>query len=373
MRHYGRALARCTIGDATQPGGGHAEALAAACHRFAAATHQREQRLGRLAGATADTVAVLQPELTAAGRWAITVAIADTASELAARVNGATPLQHLAAKTALRHLHRRIGDTQRVAAAHPPTCASQAILDRPIPVTLPFDPATRTTQVLASAAAGIVHHTSPGQPIALCELLAVTIAMESLTETAARLLGTLDTHAPDRRAADARRAVQHQLHPFNDGTRRPQADTPPVVGCALDLHRALPRPDKPTTRNDLIATHDALHHTPTISRNLISAVQRWADTNALFGYACDIPTGPWHVTAYLAGHRPEGVITAGLPELHPTMILIAGAATTTHQLTTNLTKAFCAPSRDRVHRMTYQRVGEPLALDTEPLAPRRPL
>jgi hypothetical protein len=34
--------------------------------------------------------------MTPAGRWAVTVAIADTANELLSSVNGATPLQHLA-------------------------------------------------------------------------------------------------------------------------------------------------------------------------------------------------------------------------------------------------------------------------------------
>jgi hypothetical protein len=373
MRHYARALARCDIGDPAQPGHGHAEALAAACRRFAAGTHQREQRLGRLAGAAADTVAVLQPELTTAGRWAITVAIADTAGELVTRLDGAGPLQHLAAETALRHLDRCIGDTQRAAAAHPPTRASQAILDRPIPTTFSVESGTPTRQVLANAAAGIVHHTRPGQPIALCELLAVTIAMESLTETTARLLAKVDLCAPDRRAADAWRAVQHQLRPFNDGTRRPQTDTPALVGCALDLHRALPTHNEPTTRNNLIATRDALQHTPAISRNLITAVQRWAYTNVLFGYACDVPTGPWHVAAYLAGHRPAGFMSAGLSELRPTMTLVAEAATATHELATNLTTALCAPSCDDVHRMSNQHAGQPLTVEVDPLAPSRPL
>ena len=82
MRHYGRALTQCSVGDPAQPGHGHAEHLAAACHRFPSGTHQQEQRLGRLAGAAADTIAVLLPELTPAGRWAIIIAIADTPTAL---------------------------------------------------------------------------------------------------------------------------------------------------------------------------------------------------------------------------------------------------------------------------------------------------
>jgi hypothetical protein len=45
-----------------------------------ARTHQPEQRLGRLVGAAADTIAIFQPELTTASRRA--VAITDTPSEL---------------------------------------------------------------------------------------------------------------------------------------------------------------------------------------------------------------------------------------------------------------------------------------------------
>jgi hypothetical protein len=373
MRHYGRALARCGITDPAHPGHSHAEDLAVASRRFAAGTHQREQRLGRLAGAAADCIAVLQPELTTAGRWAVTVAITDTASELVTLVNGAAPLQHLAAETALQHLHRRIGHIQRLAAAHPPTGASQAILDRPIPVTFPLESRTPTTRVLANAAAGIVHHTRAGQPLALCELLAVTIALESLSETTARLLATLETHAPDMRPATAWRAVQNQLRPFNDGTRRRQPETPPLVECALDLHRALSRTGQPPTMDELVAVRDALRYVPAVGRNLLTAVRQCADTNALLGYACDMTTGPGHVTAYLAGHRPEGLIPAELPELRPSMILIADAATITYGLATSLTNALCARSCDRVSRLSYHHAHEPLAVVDEPVAPSRPL
>jgi hypothetical protein len=248
---------------------------------LAASTHQRRQRLGDLAGATADTIAILQQEMTAPGRWAVTVSIADAAHDLVSLIAGTDSLRHLAALTALHHLGRRIHDTQRLAAAHPPTSGSTAILDRPIPASHPTQQHSQIGEYLPNAAAGIVHHTRPGQPLALCELLAVTIALESLSETAARLMATLEGGSPDRRAASAWRTAQHRLRSFNDGTRRRQLTAPPLVGFALDLYRALPRPGEWPTIHQLLALRNALHYVPAIGRNLVAAVRRWSDTNAL--------------------------------------------------------------------------------------------
>ncbi len=374
LRYYGTALARCSIADRSHPGHGCAEDLAAACGRLAASTHQRRQRLGDLAGATADTIAILQPEMAAPARWAATVSIVDAADDLVSLVAGADTLGHLAASTGLRQLSRRIQDTQRLAAAHPPTSQAAAILDRPIPASNPTERHSHTGQHLANAAAGIVHHTRPGQHLALCELLAVTIALESLSETAARLTATLEGRPPDRRAANAWRAAQRRLRPFNDGTRRRQLAAPPLVDFALDLYRALPRPGERPIIQDVRALRDTLHHVPAIGRNLIAAVRRWSETNTLLVYACDIDAGPSHPTEYLTGHRLEGLIPAGRRELGPVMVAIAEAATTTLGLTAGLENYLrITRRRDPSSRLAAAEPREQPALATAPLAPGRPL
>jgi hypothetical protein len=130
---YGTAFDRCAITEPAHPARGHSEHLAAACARYAASTHQHRGRLGELAAATADTVGLLSPELTVAARWAVTVAVADTALDLAALTADAAPLRHIAAVSAHRQLTRRLTDALHLAAQHPPNANATALLDRPLP------------------------------------------------------------------------------------------------------------------------------------------------------------------------------------------------------------------------------------------------
>ncbi len=373
LRYYATALARCGIADGSHPGYACAEDLAAACGSFAASTHQRRQRLGDLAGATADTIAMLQPELTTPGRWAAAVSIADAASDLVSLVARAGTLRHLAAATALRHLGGRILDTQRLATAHPPTSVAAAILDRPIPASLSTGQRSHIEQYLPNAAAGIVHHTRPGQPVALCEFLAVIIALQSLNQTAARLAAALGGSPPERRTVSAWRTAQQRLRPFNDGTRRRQLAAPPLVGYALDLYRALPRPAERPTRRAAQALRDTLNHVPAIGRNLLTAVQRWSDANALLVLACDTDAGPRRPAEYLAGHRPEGLIPAGPRELAPVMVAIADAVTFSAELGFRLGDHLGTARCDRSRRFAAHPGCEEPAIPTAPLAPARPL
>jgi hypothetical protein len=167
--------------------------------------------------------------------------------------------------------------------------------------------------------------------MALSELLAVTIGLESLANTAAQLLAPDDQRAPDHCAANGWRSVQRLLRPLNDGTRRHQSDTSPVVGYAIDLHRALPRPGITPSSDMVHAAGRSLDHVPTISRHLIAALRRASDLPTLLGFACDLASGPWHPSQYLAGHRPGGLIAAGPLELRPITIAITDAAALTHQ------------------------------------------
>jgi hypothetical protein len=192
--------------------------------------------------------------------------------------------------------------------------------------------------------------------MALSELLAVTIGLESLSDTAGRLLVS-DQRPPDHAAANGWCSVQRLLRPINDGTRRHQSDTSPVVGYAIDLHRALPRPGATPSSDMMDAVGRSLDHVPTIGRHLIAALRHASDTRTLLGFACDLDTGPRHPIQYLAGHRPGGLIPAGPRELRPVTIAIADAATLTHQLrhTTSL------------HRLTREELTIPAVAPVRPL------
>jgi hypothetical protein len=293
------------------PNNAHAPlTLARACTALAAGTDHHTGRLADLAGAAGDTIGVLREELTDPTRWAATVAISDTLHDLVdSYVRGRRPLD-LAAARRVHAVRHALTDLDRATARQPPDRSSAAILHRPIPSPhgVPHAPAR-----VIEAAAGILHHTQPARRLSLSEVLAVTIAADSLHMAAYALLN------PESANRAPWRSVQRELRPFQDGSRRRGQTPTPLVLHALDLHHAASSLTQGGAAHDATraAVSEALHHLAGIAENLIVTVDRWAGTRALHARAIDLDAGERYPAEYLAGRRPAGIIPAGRPDLLP--------------------------------------------------------
>ncbi|HEY3717780.1 MAG TPA: hypothetical protein VGL39_24915 [Jatrophihabitantaceae bacterium] len=324
LGHLGRALTQLHRDGVSPLHRGQREqrvtALAAACTELAARAPATEARLTRLAASAADTLAVLHEHTTLAERWASAVAVADTVTALSAVLTqgtGAVP-----AADWLSDVQRQAVLVQLSAATQPPTRTAATILDRPVAATLTSRHSD--ADLVRTATAVLVAATSkPSQRRSLAEVLAYTLAAETLASAAEALrhAGTEATPA-QATAADGWRAVRAALRPFNDGSRHRHDVAPPAVDAARRLQAALRHAgSRPSTWSTplRVAVAAASQHLPTLATQLHRTACSWADTGALFAYARDLPFRPQRVAEHLAGYRPGGLIRADTADLRPAL------------------------------------------------------
>ncbi|CCH88525.1 protein of unknown function [Modestobacter italicus] len=326
LGQLGRALAQLrrdgvssAIGDRREQ---QVAALAVACTELAVRAPATESTLARLAGAAADTLAGLYDHTTVATRWAAATAVAETVMPLAQVIAEGLPAGPAAQW--LAEVERQSVLVQQTAALQPPSRADAAILDRPLsgsPVLASPDPEL----LVPDAVAVLLRVTGGGaEPPSVAEVLAYTLAAETLSDAAQRLHpGTEPGAGPP--AALAWRAVRTALRPYDDGSRRPHEDAPPAVHAALRLHAALNHPGaEPSGRSEPLraAIAAAAQHLPTMATQLMDrTVRSWADTGALVAYAWDVPPREERVAAYLRGYQLGGLVRVDAVDLLP----VAGA------------------------------------------------
>lgn len=326
LGHVGRALAQLRR-DGVSPIAGELReqgvaALATACIELAARAPATEGTLSRLAAAAADILAVLHPDTTVASRWAAATAVAETVTPLVGVIG-----EHLPPGPAAEWLaevgHQAVL-VQQAAALHPPTRADAVVLDRPVPG--PAAESSVDPAIVVPDAVGVLLRATAraSYPPSVAEVLAYTLAAQTLSSTA-QGLAPADASAAERpRAADAWRAVRVALRPYDDGSRQPHEHTPPGVTAAGRLHAVLTAESDPATWTASLrsAVAAGVQHLPTLASQLLyRTVRSWADTGALIAYARDLPPREERVAAYLRGYQPGGLVRAHADDLRP----VAGA------------------------------------------------
>ncbi|KQS64316.1 hypothetical protein [Modestobacter sp. Leaf380] len=294
-------------------------ALGLACTEVSRRAPANEGTMGTLAAAAADTLAALYDHSTVSARWAMATAVTDAVTPVARLVGGGLP----AGPTSqwLDEVYRQSVLVQQTAALNPPSRAGAAILDRPLPgptvpgSTDPRDVVPETVAVLLRATGS-----SRNTP-SVAEVLAYTLAAETLSSAVQRLDGTA---APEggQLAAPGWRAVRSALRPYDDGTRRPHPHAPPAVDAALRLHGALSHPDAESSPGLHGVLAAAAQHLPTLASQLLyRTVRSWADSGTLLAYARDLPPRDDRVAAFLRGYQPSGLVRVNAVDLQP----VAGA------------------------------------------------
>jgi hypothetical protein len=270
LGHVGRALAQLRRDGVSPLAGDQREqrvaALATACTELAVRAPATEGTLSRLAAAAADTLAVLHPDTTVASRWAAATAVAETVTPLVGVIG-----EHLPPEPAAEWLaevgHQAVL-VQQAAALQPPTRDDAVVLDRPVP-----GPAADPALVVPDAVGVLLRATArASDPPSVAEVLAYTLAAQTLSSTAERL-GPAGASAAERpRAADAWRAVRVALRPYDDGSRHPHEHTPAGVTAAGRLHAVLSavEPDPATWTASLRASVAAgAQHLPGLASQLL--------------------------------------------------------------------------------------------------------
>jgi hypothetical protein len=325
LGHVGRALARLRRDGVSPIAGDQREqrvaALATACIELAARAPATEGPLSRLAAA-ADTLAVLHLD-TVGSRWAAATAVAETVTPLVGVIG-----EHLPPGPAAEWLaevgHQAVL-VQQAAALQPPSRADAVVLDRPVPG--PAAESSIDPVIVVPDAVGILLRATAraSEPPSVAEVLAYTLAAQTLSSTAERL-GPAGASAAERpRAAEAWRAVRVALRPYDDGSRHPHGHAPTGVTAAGRLHAVLSavEPDPATWTASLRASVAAgAQHLPALASQLLyRTVRSWADTGALIAYARDLPPRGERVAAYLRGYQPGGLVRVHADDLRP----VAGA------------------------------------------------
>jgi hypothetical protein len=327
LGHVGRALAQLRRDGVSPLAGDQREqrvaALATACTELAVRAPATEGTLSRLAAAAADTLAVLHPDTTVASRWAAATAVAETVTPLVGVIG-----EHLPPEPAAEWLaevgHQAVL-VQQAAALQPPTRDDAVVLDRPVPG--PAAESSADPALVVPDAVGVLLRATAraSDPPSVAEVLAYTLAAQTLSSTAERL-GPAGASAAERpRAADAWRAVRVALRPYDDGSRHPHEHTPAGVTAAGRLHAVLSavEPDPATWTASLRASVAAgAQHLPGLASQLLyRTVRSWADTGALIAYARDLPPREERVAAYLRCYQPGGLVRVHADDLRP----VAGA------------------------------------------------
>ncbi|TFV79404.1 hypothetical protein E4P39_01835 [Blastococcus sp. CT_GayMR19] len=323
LGHLGRALAHLRRDGVSPFAGDRREqqvaALAAACTELGVRAPATESALTRLAAAAADTLAVLHPDATVASRWAAATAVAETITPLTEIIAPGLP-DGPAAEWLTETQHQAVLMLQ-AAALDPPFRADTVLLDRPVPG--PADDASVDAALVVSDTVGVLLRATAraSDPPSVVEVLAYTIAAQTLSSAAERL-GPADAPAAGRpRASDAWRAVRGALRPYDDGSRRHHEHAPHGVTAAGRLHAVLSAagPDPTAWTASLRGSVAAgVQHLPTFASQLLyRTVRHWADSGALIGYARDMPPREERVAAFLRGYQPGGMVRAHADDLRP--------------------------------------------------------
>jgi hypothetical protein len=323
LGHVGRALAHLRRDGVSPIAGDQREqqvaALAAACTELAARAPATEGSLSRLAAAAADTLAVLHPDTTVASRWAAATAVAETITPLTEIIAPGLP-DGPAAEWLTETRHHAVLVLQ-MGALDPPFRADTVLLDRPVPG--PANDASFDAALVVPDAVGVLLRATAraSDPPSVVEVLAFTIAAQTLS-SGAECLGMADApSAGPPRASDAWRAVRAALRPYDDGSRRHHEHAPPSVTAAGRLHAVLSAAgsDPATWTASLRASVAAgVQHLPTFASQLLyRTVRHWADSGALIGYARDMPPREERVAAFLRGYQPGGLVRAHADDLRP--------------------------------------------------------
>jgi hypothetical protein len=283
LGHVGRALAHLRRDGVSPIAGDQREqrvaALAAACTELAIRAPATEGPLSRSAAAAADTLAVLHPETTVSSRWAATTAVAETITRLA-QIVAPGLLAGPAAEWLTETRHQAVLVLQ-TAALNPPSRADSVLLDRPVPG--PAADASMDPALVVSDAVGVLLRATAraSDPPSVVEVLAYTIAAQTLS-SAAEHLGPAGAHDAERpKASEAWRAVRVALRPYEDGSRRHHEHAPPGVAAAGRLHAVLsaagsdPATWTASLRTSVVA---GAQHLPTFASQLLyRTVRHWAD------------------------------------------------------------------------------------------------
>jgi len=290
-------------------------------------------------------VSLLRDEFDRPARWAVALAVAETARHVGA------VLEHgpsLAGGERVRHLHRASALVEHVGAVEPPLAAHAVILDRPLPhVVLPAG--LPGHQIALEASAALVHFTAVGSaefPPMISEVLAVSIA----AETACRYAAALPIHLPGvkpmpgQAAASGWRSLRAALEPFDDGSRRQQSDRPAVVAWAVRLCDALRRDlgplpvdaeewrRRPDAHELAVNLRAAVNYLPAVAHNVDSAARSWGATGRVMAYATDLYRREDRVEQWLAGHHPRGMVHVDGRELTPVLRATRDAGTLSAKL-----------------------------------------
>ena len=336
----GRTLHRLVDDGVSDEVGGYRERfvreLAAACPAHTTRINLADQRLSMLSGAIADTVQILRPELRMASRWATALELAATARRLADTAADGADADPLAPYAQLR---RACVLVERTGAIEPPTAEDARLLDRAIPPPLsqpPGTPAERITEAIA----GLIHHTRPGTNLSIAEVLAVSIAAETLCATAATLHHDELKSESLKSAARAWRQVGSDLRPFNDGSRRRHEDRPTVVTWAIRLHDTLRRttPTLVATAPKDRVTRDArdvcdavsacVPQLSTLGQHLCKVIQQWPARGQILTHVQQLPYREDRLDQRLAGHRAAGLVRADATDLAPVIRSVRNAGQT---------------------------------------------
>lgn len=302
--------------------------LVIACREFCSGTANRPGRIRDLAGVAADLIMLTERGLGSDERWAVLVAINDTLDDLSAAYRRTAGPLDIPAANRLAALQRSIRDVDRAAAAQPPTANDARILTRPVPSAARRDTATTAAAAIVDAAAGLQYYTAPPRRLSLAELLAVTIAADTVCRCTDALLPSLGERVT------AWRAVQESLRPFNDGSRRADAAPSPLVVHGLNLHDACLRlaADQSPIPARAAALRYSLEALVTVAGHLRVAISRWSERRTLSAYAVDLNAGYLHPVQHLAGHQTAGIISAGPFDLRRAIRAVDRAKEATMQL-----------------------------------------
>jgi hypothetical protein len=323
LGHVGRALAHLRRDGVSPIAGDQREqrvaALAAACTELAARAPATEGHLSRIAAAAADTLAVLYPSTTVSSRWAAATALTEAIPPLADIVAPGLPAGP-AAKWLTETQHQVVLVLQ-IAALNPPSRSDAVLLDHPVPG--PAAESVVDAALVVSDTVGVLLGATAraSDPPSVAEVLAYTIAAQTLSSAAEHLgpAGAPDVGQPT--APDAWRAVRVALRPYDDGSRRHHEHASPGVAAAGRLHAVLGAagPDPASWTASLRTSVAAgVQHLPTLAGQLLyRTVRHWADSGALIGYARDMPPREERVAAFLRGYQPGGLVRANAADLRP--------------------------------------------------------
>ncbi len=294
-------------------------------------------RRAQLAAAAADSVSILREALGCENRWAFATAVVGVVGPLIELAEQGDP--PIARQQALIVADAAATIVARSAALDPPSAAASVPLDWavPSPVAHPSGP---VADMITNAIGGLEYSTrSLGEAAAalsVADYLAVCTALETLSRSARDVSGVDSITLRDaaQRSGQGWAAARAVLHPFDDGSRRPQAAAPPPVRYALALHDAMRTlthppgtnpPKQAVTTTASAAVHDALQRVPAIADHLLAAMTEWAETGRLLAYARDFGPRETRIPEYLAGFQTTGLITADATDLATARNGLAGA------------------------------------------------